>query len=164
MRHYRRSKADERLAEARKHGLKAWRKRDEAARLAIPPAPPDLRPGEQWMHWPMSGIGWAADVRLLIPPNKGRRRPRSDQFTLLVNDEVIGQRMGLGAIWRHLQKCVIPKQSNREQRHEANAIHFSSLEDDLMSERGGVGSRNADGWIDVDQRGQNACSQAPLPE
>lgn len=120
MRHYRRSKADERLAEARKHGLKAWRKRDEAARLAIPPAPPDLRPGDQWMHWPMAGIGWVADVRLLIPPSQGRRRPRSDQFTLTVNDEVIGLRMGMGAIWRHLQAHVIPKQANRAQRDEIN--------------------------------------------
>jgi hypothetical protein len=124
MRRYRRTLKEDRLAEARKQGLKAWRKLDEAARLAIPPAPPDLRPGEQWMHWPMSGIGWAADVRLLIPPNQGRRRTRSDQFTLTINDEVIGQRMGLGAILRHLQEHVIPKQATRDQRNEINASVF----------------------------------------
>lgn len=72
------------------------------------------------MHWPISGIGWAADVRLLIPPNQGRRRPRSDQFTLVVDYEVIGQRMGLGAILRHLKERVIPKQANRAQRDEIN--------------------------------------------
>lgn len=69
----------------------------------------------------MAGIGWAADVRLLIPPNKGRRRPRSDQFTLTINDEVIGQRMGLGAVWRHLHEHVIPKQATRWQREEINS-------------------------------------------
>jgi hypothetical protein len=124
MRHFRRTKADERLAEARKQGLKAWRKREEAAQLAIPPAPPDLRPGDQWMQWTLQGIGWAADVRLLIPPNRGRRRPRSDQFALVVNDAVIGQRMGLGAILSYLQTEVIPKQATRSQRHECCAIEW----------------------------------------
>jgi hypothetical protein len=124
MRHYRKSKAEERLAESRRLGLKAWRKRDEAARLAVPPAPPDLLPGDQWMQWTMQGIGWAADVRLLIPPDNGRLRPRSDQFALVVNDEVIGQRMGMGAILAHLQAEVIPKQATRSQRHECCAIEW----------------------------------------
>jgi hypothetical protein len=124
MRHYRRSKAQERHAEARKQGLKAWRKRDEAARLAIPPAPPDLSSGDQWMQWTMQGIGWAADVRLLIPPNQGRRRPRSDQFALVVNDEVISQRIGMGAILAYLQTEVIPKQATRQQRDECRLVDF----------------------------------------
>ena len=79
------------------------------------------------MHWPMSGIGWAADVRLLIPPNQGRHRPRSDQFTLMVDDEVIGQRMGMTAIMRHLQTAVLARQANRSQRGEIDAAYLASV-------------------------------------
>ena len=81
------------------------------------------------MHWPMSGIGWAADVRLLIPPNQGRHRPRSDQFTLLVDGEVIGQRMGMTAIMRHLQTAVLARQANRAQRGEIDAAYLASYKD-----------------------------------
>jgi hypothetical protein len=124
MRQYRRNPKAERLAESRKLGFAAYRVRDEAERLAIPPPPPDLPPGSEWMHWPMSGIGWAADVRLLIPADRGRSRPRSDQFTLEIDGEVIAQRMGLTAIMRHLQAEVIVKQATRAQRRASDLAQW----------------------------------------
>lgn len=76
MRKYR-TRVPAKLADARRLGYAVWRKADEAARLAIPPAPPDPLPGDELQRWSFSGPGWAVDVRLQYIG----RRARSDHNT-----------------------------------------------------------------------------------
>jgi hypothetical protein len=121
MRHYRHpSPKAQRRAESRRLGYAAWRADDEAARRAIHPAPPDLPPGSEWAHWQLSGLAGCADVLLLTPLDKGRRRSRSDQFTLVVDGVVIGERLSMTAIMRHMRENVLFRQDTRAQRRETD--------------------------------------------
>lgn len=109
------------LASSRKLGYIAWRARDEAARLAVPPPPPEPQAGEAVHEWLFSGPGWAHAAQLLIPADKGRNRPRSDQYTLLIDGKQVAERTSITAALRLIQTDYLPRQQTRAQRREVEA-------------------------------------------
>lgn len=115
-----------RLKRARALGYLAWRQRDEAARRAIPPALPDIQPGAVVQEWLFSGRGWAHAVRLLVPADRGRSRPRSDQFALEIDGKRIADRASVSAALRLLQSDYLPRMPTRAERRELSA-HTESM-------------------------------------
>jgi len=111
-------KQSPKLARSRKLGHIAWRARDEALRLSVPPPPPEPLPGDVVHEWLFSGPGWAHAVRLLVPADKGRNRPRSDQFMLLIDGKMIAERISITAALRLIQTDYLPRQQTRAQRRE----------------------------------------------
>ncbi len=111
-------KQSPKLARSRKLGHIAWRARDEAVRLSVPPPPPDPRPGDEVQEWLFSGPGWAHRVQLLVPPDKGRNRPRSDQHMVLLDGEQVAERISITAALRLIQTDYLPRQQTRAQRRE----------------------------------------------
>lgn len=118
------------LALSRKQGYISWRKRDEAARLAVAPLPHDPRAGDVIQEWLFSGPGWAHVARLLVPADKGRNRPRSDQFTLLIDGTQIAERISVTAALRLIQSAYLPRQQTRAQRREVDSWVCSARDDD----------------------------------
>ena len=96
----------------------AWRQRDEARRLSLPERAADPRPGKVLQRWTVSGPDWAHNVELLQPADRGTKRPRSDQFVLVVNGAVALPLAGMVQIMEHLRTQVLPKQMTRMQRHQ----------------------------------------------
>ena len=78
MQHY--ARPDARLAKARRLGFQAWRKRDEAERLAIPPREPEPVPGQEVYRITVECAGSMHIITAHWPRASGVRRPRSDQF------------------------------------------------------------------------------------
>lgn len=104
----------------------AWLERDEARRRALPDRAQEPRHGKALMRWTIQGDGWAHDVELRQPPDRGTRRPRSDQFVLLVDGAVALPLAGMVQIMEHLRTKVLPKQMTRMQRHQADRIAESA--------------------------------------
>lgn len=100
----------------------AWRARDEGRRRALPERMADPPAGKVLQQWAMAGPGWAHEVRLLQPADRGAKRPRSDQFVLVIDDEVVLALAGMVQIMEHLRTNVLPKQMTRMQRHQADRI------------------------------------------
>ena len=75
MQHY--ARPDARLAKARRLGFQAWRKRDEAERLAIPPREPDPVPGQEVYRITVECAGSMHIITAHWPRASGVRRPRS---------------------------------------------------------------------------------------
>lgn len=98
----------------------AWRRQDEARRLALPERAADPSAGKVLQQWTISGPGWSHNVELLQPPDRGTKRPRSDQFVLVVDGAVRLPLAGLVAIMEHLRTEVLPKQMTRMQRHQSD--------------------------------------------
>ena len=117
MRHF--FKQSPKLDRARRQGYIAWRARDEALRLSVPPAPPEPRAGDVVQTWRFSGDGWCCVAHLLVPRDIGRNRPRSDHFTLMVNDRQVADRVTAAAAFRLLQADHLPRPATRAQRAEA---------------------------------------------
>ena len=67
----------------------AWRARDETRRRALPERAAEPQAGKPLMRWQIAGNGWTHDVLLLQPADRGTKRPRSDQFVLVIDDEVV---------------------------------------------------------------------------
>ena len=111
MRKYRR--ADPKLAAARCAGYAAWRKADEAARLAIPPAPPDPLPGDEIQHWSFAGPGWAVEVSLQYIG----RKARSDQYRVLIDGSEWSACAGVSGVLARLRQYVIPRTATRKERY-----------------------------------------------
>lgn len=109
------------LARSRKLGHIAWRARDEALRLSVPPPPPEPQAGDTVQEWMFSGPGWAHCVQLLVPADKGRNRPRSDQFTLLIDGQKVADRISITAALRLMQTKYLPRQQTRAQRRECES-------------------------------------------
>ncbi len=109
------------LARSRKLGHIAWRAREEALRLSVPPPPPEPRAGDSVQEWLFTGPGWAHRVQLLVPPDKGRNRPRSDQFTLMIDGKQMAERISITAALRLIQTDYLPRQSTRAERREAHS-------------------------------------------
>lgn len=109
-----RIRTDPKLAAARSAGYAAWRKADEAARLAIPPAPPDPLPGDDLQRWSFAGQGWAVDVSLQYIG----RRARSDQYRVLIDGREWSACAGISETLAHLRQHVIPRSATRRQRDE----------------------------------------------
>lgn len=109
------------LARSRKLGFITWRARDEALRLSVPPPPPDPGAGDVIHDWLFTGPGWAHRVQLLVPADKGRNRPRSDQFTLLIDGQVVAERISITAVFRLIQTKYLPHQQTRAQRRECQS-------------------------------------------
>ena len=80
MQHY--TRPEPRLAKARRLGFGAWRARDEAERLAIPPRPADPAPGEEVYRITIESGGSVHIITAHWPQASGVRRPRSDQFAV----------------------------------------------------------------------------------
>ncbi len=95
----------------------ARRREDEVRRIALPERAPGPSAGAEVVHIPLSGPGWAHDVRLLVPADRGRNRPRSDQFRVVIDGAVWAERAGLTAVFRHLHANVIPPVLTRRQRY-----------------------------------------------
>jgi len=104
-----------------------WRRQDEARRLALPERQAEPQPGKVLQRWTFSGDGWAHDVQLLQPADRGTRRPRSDQFVLVVDDAVVLPLAGLVQIMEYLRTKVLPAQMTRLQRHQADQISEGML-------------------------------------
>lgn len=111
-------KQSPKLARSRKLGHIAWRSRDEALRLSVPPPPPDPLAGDEIQEWLFKGAGWAHHAQLLVPPDKGRNRPRSDQHTLLIDGQQVAERISITAALRLIQTEYLPRQQTRAQRRE----------------------------------------------
>ena len=103
-----------RLAAARSAGYAAWRKADEAARLAVPPAPPDPLPGDELQRWTFSGPGWAVEVSLQYIG----RRARSDQYRVLIDGLEWSACAGVSEVLAHLRRDVIPRNATARERGE----------------------------------------------
>lgn len=58
----------------------AWRAHDEDRRRALPERPSDPQAGKVLMRWTIQADGWAHNIELLQPADRGARRPRSDQL------------------------------------------------------------------------------------
>ncbi|MDA5374466.1 hypothetical protein PH344_25675, partial [Escherichia coli] len=69
-------------------------------------------------EWLFTGPGWAHRVQLLVPADKGRNRPRSDQFTLLIDGHQVAERISITAALRLMQTKYLPRQQTRAQRRE----------------------------------------------
>ena len=102
------------LAAARSAGYAAWRKADEAARLAIPPAPPDPLPGDELQRWAFSGPGWAVEVSLQYIG----RRARSDQYRVLIDGREWSACAGVSEALAHIRRDVIPRNATLRERGE----------------------------------------------
>jgi hypothetical protein len=113
MRKYRK-RVPAKLAEARRLGYAAWRKADEAARLAIPPAPPDPLPGDELQRWTFAGPGWAVVVSLQYIS----RRARSDQYRVVIDGLEWSACAGVSDALAHLRKSVLPRTATRRERDE----------------------------------------------
>lgn len=102
----------------------AWRARDEAQRRALPERRPDPLAGKVLQRWLFVGEsdGWAHEVKLLQPADRGAKRPRSDQFVLVIDGAVALPLAGMVQIMEHLRTKVLPKQMTRMQRHQADRI------------------------------------------
>lgn len=100
----------------------AWQAQDEARRRALPPRPPDPPAGKVLMRWAIQADGWAHDIELRQPPDRGTRRPRSDQFVLVIDAAVALPLAGMTQIMEHLRTKVLPKQMTRMQRHQADRM------------------------------------------
>ena len=114
-------KQSPKLARSRKLGHIAWRARDEALRLSVPPPPPEPQAGDTVQEWLFSGPGWAHRVQLLVPADKGRNRPRSDQHTLLIDGQQVAERISISAALRLIQTQYLPRQQTRAQRRECQS-------------------------------------------
>ena len=114
-------KQSPKLALSRKLGYIAWRARDEALRLSVPPPPPEPRAGDIVQEWLFTGPGWAHRVQLQVPPDKGRKRPRSDQYTLLIDGKQVAERISITAALRLVQTDYLPRQMTRAERREAHS-------------------------------------------
>lgn len=110
----RRIRTGPKLAASRSAGYAAWRKADEAARLAIPPAPPDPLPGDDLQRWSFAGPGWAVDVRLQYIG----RRARSDQYRVLIDGREWSACAGVSEALAHLRRDVLPRTATRRERDE----------------------------------------------
>ena len=98
----------------------AWRRQDEARRVALPERAADPLPGKVLQQWLFAGEGWAHEVKLLQPADRGTQRPRSDQFVLVVDGVVVLPLAGMVQIMEHLRTEVLPKQMTRMQRHQSD--------------------------------------------
>ena len=123
------NKQSPKLARARRLGGIAWRQRDEAEHLAQPPLPPDVAAGVVVHEWLFSGPGWAHAVRLLVPADKGRNRPRSDQFDLWIDGRLIAERTNITAALRLIQTDYLPSMPTRKQSREIALWQFSARDE-----------------------------------
>lgn len=108
------------LAAARSAGYAAWRKADEAARLAIPPAPPDPLPGDEMQRWSFAGPGWAVDVLLLYIG----RRARSDQYRVMIDGLEWSPCAGVSDVLAHLRRDVLPRTATRRERDDCRPAAY----------------------------------------
>ena len=122
----RRHRTSPKLAAARKSGYATWRKADEAARLAIPPAPPDPLPGDEIQRWTFAGPGWAVDASL----QHIGRRARSDQYRVLIDGREWSACAGISETLAHLRQHVIPRTASRRERDEHRPAVISYTERD----------------------------------
>jgi hypothetical protein len=113
-------KQSPKLARSRKLGHIAWRQRDEALRLSVPP-PQEPHVGDEVQEWLFTGPGWAHRVQLLVPPDNARNRPRSDQHTLLIDGKQVAERISITAALRLIQTNYLPRQQTRAQRRECQS-------------------------------------------
>ncbi len=111
-----------------RHGYAAWRARDEALRLSVPPAPAEPRAGDVVQTWRFSGDGWAHVAHLLVPRDIKRNRPRSDHYTLMIDDKQVAERVTVAAALK-MVAGYLPSQPTREQR--AEAVSWANVRPDL---------------------------------
>ena len=108
MQHY--TRPDARLAKARRLGFQAWRKRDEAERLAIPPREPEPVPGQEVYRITVECAGSMHIITAHWPRASGVRRPRSDQFRVVddgvVSDVLEGRTAILERVGGHLCRML----------------------------------------------------------
>ena len=100
----------------------AWRARDETRRRALPERAAEPQAGKPLMRWQIAGNGWTHDVLLLQPADRGTKRPRSDQFVLVIDDEVVLALVGMVQIMEHLCTKVLPRQMTCMQCHQADCV------------------------------------------
>jgi hypothetical protein len=113
------------LAEARRRGYSAWRKRDEADRRSRPPLPPEPAPGDLVMRWQIDGNGWGHTVEFRWP----ERRNRCDRFALLVDGVMVSELIGLTDALDLLRTKYIPRQANKMQRWQADLMRYSAWDE-----------------------------------
>ena len=119
----RRTIKQQRLQHSRRAGYLAWRAAEEARARALPPAPADPLPGALLQEWSFRGVGgWLHAVQLRQPPDRGVKRPRSDQFVLVIDGVVVFDMIGLTDIMDHLRTKVLPAQMTRKQRRQADTF------------------------------------------
>ena len=118
MRKYR-TRIPAKLSASRMLGYTAWRKADEAARLAIPPAPPDPLLGDEVQRWTFAGPGWAVDVRLQYI------RARSDQYRVLIDGQEWSACAGVSETLAYVRKSMIPKTATKRERGDCRHWKFA---------------------------------------
>lgn len=111
---FRRHHIPPKLATSRRLGYAAWRADDAAARLAIPPAPPDPLPGDELQHWTFAGPGWSVDVSLEYIG----RHARSDQYRVLIDGREWSPCAGVADALAHIRRDVLPRTASKRQRDE----------------------------------------------
>lgn len=111
MQHY--TKPSPRRQEARRFGWQAWRKRDEAERLAIPPRPADPVPGQEIHRITVESGGIVHTIVACWP--HGRRR--SDQFAVFEDGVCVAALEGrtaiLGRVAGHLVRMMTRQERAR---------------------------------------------------
>lgn len=78
--------------------------------------------------WRFHGEGWSHVAHLLVPRDIKRNRPRSDHFTLTIDDKQVAERVTVAAALKFVAD-YLPRQPTREQR--AEAVSWATVRPDL---------------------------------
>lgn len=109
MQHYHRQTESARQI-ARQRGYLAWRKRDEAERLALPPRPADPVPGQEIHRITVESGGCVHTIVACWP--EGRRR--SDQFSVFEDGVCVAELEGRTAILARIAGHLVRVMTRQE--------------------------------------------------
>lgn len=94
--------------------LRSRTARMRAAKLALPQPCYGYAPGTGWLRITLECDGWASVIDCEPPADTGRKRPRSDQYSVTVDGTPWSQRAGLVAIFDHA-RSLVPRRLSRDE-------------------------------------------------
>lgn len=86
----------------------------------------DLPPMSVVHEWTFKGPGCTHKARLFTPPDSTRNRPRSDQYALEINGQLVSERVNITAALRLIQSEYLPRLPTRAQRADAAAAQMEA--------------------------------------
>ena len=103
---------------ARANTPEAVRRRIETMRRAKQERPAPnyacFAPGQEHVTLQISGPGWCYVLRATVPPEAGRRRPRSDQYVVTQDDLPLPDISSLTAMFTHA-RSLVPRRLSRDE-------------------------------------------------